>query len=51
MTHEATTTAHARTSDGSALLPMIGAIILTAIWGAYTLLVMFEIFTTTPPSL
>jgi len=51
MTHEATTTAHARTSNGSALLPTVGSIILAVIWGAYTLLVAYEFFTLTPPPL
>jgi hypothetical protein len=38
-------------SAGAALLPAIGAIILTLVWGAYTLLVVFEIFTSPiPPS-
>ena len=32
------------------MLPAIGAIILTLVWGAYTLLVVFEIFTSPMPA-
>jgi len=38
-------------SSGAAMLPMIGAIILTLVWGAYTLLVVFEIFTSPMPAI
>ncbi|MGE0743069.1 MAG: hypothetical protein AB7O98_17160 [Hyphomonadaceae bacterium] len=41
MTHEAT---HKASHRGSAGLPAVGAIILTALWGAYTATVVFEIF-------
>lgn len=37
-------------SSGAAMLPAIGAIILTLVWGAYTLLVVFEIFTSPIPT-
>ncbi len=33
------------------MLPAVGAIILTVIWGAYTLLVAFEILSTPLPTL
>jgi hypothetical protein len=47
MTHA--TEAHAATSDGAALLPAIASIILALIWGAYTALVVVEIFSTPMP--
>jgi hypothetical protein len=37
--------------SASAVLPAIGSIILAAIWGGYTLLVLVEIFSLPPPSL
>lgn len=43
------TTTNVENRASSAGLPAIGSIILTAIWGAYTLLVAFEIFTTPMP--
>jgi hypothetical protein len=36
---------------GAAMLPAIGAIILTLVWGAYTVLIVFEIFTSPVPAL
>jgi hypothetical protein len=47
MTHEATHAKHAHATDaGSATLPAAFSILLTLIWGAYTALVCFEIFST-----
>ena len=48
MTHEATHAKHGSES-GSAMLPAAFSILLTAIWGAYTLLVCIEIFSTPLP--
>ncbi len=43
------TAADVENRTSSAGFAAIGSIILTVIWGAYTLLVAFEIFTTPPP--
>lgn len=43
------TTAETENRASSAGFAAIGSIILTIIWGAYTLLVAFEIFTTPLP--
>ncbi|MDZ4691621.1 hypothetical protein [Terricaulis sp.] len=43
------TTAETENRASSAGLPAIGAIILTVIWGAYTLLVLYEILMTPLP--
>jgi hypothetical protein len=48
MTHTSDA-AHATPSAGAAMLPAIAAIILTVIWGAYTLLITVEIFATPFP--
>jgi hypothetical protein len=48
MTH-ASDAAHATPSAGAAMLPAAAAIILTLIWGAYTTLVVIEIFSTPLP--
>ncbi len=44
------TTSDVENRASSAGLPAIGAIILTVIWGAYTLLVAFEILTLPLPA-
>jgi hypothetical protein len=36
---------------GAAMLPAIAAVILTLVWGAYTVLIVFEIFTSPVPAL
>ncbi|MBC7769662.1 MAG: hypothetical protein H7124_12850 [Phycisphaerales bacterium] len=51
MTHTApSATADVENRASSAGLPAIGACILAAIWGGYTLLVVVEIFMTPVPS-
>lgn len=46
MTHEHTAS-HA--SGGASGLPAVGAAILTLIWAAYTLLILYEIFSLPVP--
>jgi len=50
MTHEATAHAHAN-EGGAAMLPAISAIILAVLWGAYTVLVLYEIVSTPLPAI
>ncbi|MGD9815618.1 MAG: hypothetical protein AB7Q23_15520 [Hyphomonadaceae bacterium] len=48
MTHEHTAS---RASGGSAGLPAAVSVILTLIWAAYTLLILYEIFSLPVPAL
>lgn len=44
MTHEATTSHEAGHAAGaSAALPLVGSVILALIWGAYTIMIVYEI--------
>lgn len=42
MTHQTVTTHKSSDGAGAAMLPIIGSVILTALWGAYALLYVYE---------
>jgi hypothetical protein len=49
MTHETVAHPEHAADGGSVMLPVIGSTVLAIIWGAYTALVLFEIFSTPFP--